>query len=119
MIVGFTAWMKRTTEVFRSKRVNCSNVETRLSKCSLDRTMIDTSHLDSDNGIRDLSDLKFIGNKNGHRFQRSSIVFDRGWFDDHFAIEVAKHPLGSTFSAIDRNDDPAYATPGPDEAQKF
>ena len=38
-----------------------------------------------------------------HRFQRTGIVFDRGRFDNHLAIEVAKHPIGSTFCAIDRN----------------
>ena len=87
-----------------AKRVNYSNIEGRLSKSSLDRTMINSSHLDSHNGIIDPSDLKFIGNKIGHCFERSGVVFDRGWFDDHLAIEIAKHPFGSTFSAIDRND---------------
>jgi len=44
--------------------------------------MINSSHLDSDNGIIDPSDLKFIGNAIGHRFERSGIVFVRGWFVD-------------------------------------
>ena len=69
--------------------MNYSNIEGRLSKSSLDRTIIDSSHFDSDNVIIDPSDHKFIGNAIGHCFGRSGIVFDLGWFDDHRAIEVA------------------------------
>ncbi len=39
-------------------------------------------------------------------------MFDRSWFDDDLAVEVAQHPFGSAFGAVDRDDAEVFGADG-------
>jgi hypothetical protein len=45
-----------------------------------------------------------IGDELRHRLQTAVGMFDGGGFDEHLAVEVAEHPLGPSFRAIDGDD---------------
>jgi hypothetical protein len=59
----------------------------------LDRLVIDAGHLDRDDGVGQSLGLAYLGDILHHPSQVPCGMLNGRGFEDHFAVEVAKHPF--------------------------
>ena len=105
IVIRFTIRMQWSPVVLGGEGMDCSCIEASLAKGTLYRPMIDSGHLDGDDGVGDIVLLASGLHPVRHRFKSERVMFNDGGFDDDLAIEVAEHPLGTLLRAI-YGDDP-------------
>ena len=103
IVIRFTIGMQWSPVVLGGKGMDRSRIEASFAKGTLYRPMIDSRHLDGDDGVSDFVFLAGSLHPLRHRFKGECVMFNDGGFDNDLAIKVAEHPLGTLLRAIYRD----------------
>jgi hypothetical protein len=103
-VIGFGVGIGRLTKLFGGVGMNRTSIEGSGGKSILNGVMIAAGAFDRDKQIGKLILLHRVAHLSDSGVQLDAVMVDERRRQQHFAIEVAKHPFGTHLGAIDADD---------------